>query len=149
MTEIQTKQSQQWDVLSCSCIIHRAASNSPHRDKVTGKILRLAFLRRGPKDDGTLRDTAGLSVNLFPEETLLPEQIVEKIKSSMNRCYAVASLHTGLVRDIDSDPKLDVIRDRIDHANIEGLPAFGENDAEAERLATILADQARTIWVRD
>jgi len=51
-------------------------------------------------------------------------------------------LHVGKVRDIG----LDIVPDRPTHANIMGVPfreGEGGNEAEAERLARLLAEQAR------
>jgi hypothetical protein len=131
-----------WDELPCGCIVYRAVLNAQGREKVSGKILRGAFLRRPPRADGTLRDTKGLSVYLKEKRS------VEDVRSAYNPCYAVGSLHVGRVRDVPVLPALDVIQDAEDHANIAGLPDHGEDDAKAERLATRLAEQTRLVWMK-
>lgn len=149
MNEAQDERLSHWGPLPCSCIVYRAVLNNPFRDRVSGKILRGAFLRRKPKKDGTPRDVKGLSVGLYQEEGITRNQIVERIRSTVS-CFAIGSLHVGRIRDVEANPSpsLDVIQNEADHANIKGLPAYGENDAEAERLATHLAEQTRTFWMK-
>ena len=50
------------------------------------------------------------------------------------------------IRDIATEPKLDVKRDAKEHGEIKGLPPYGEDDAKAERLATSLAKLASPLW---
>jgi hypothetical protein len=136
----------EWNDLPGDCVIYRSVLNKPGRDKVTGKILRQAFLRRKPKEDGTPRDVDGLSVALFLEDDITQEQIIDRVRNDFC-CYAIAKLHVQPVRDIETEPSLDVVRDGKNHANITGLPAYGENVVKAEWLAGLLADLAGdAIW---
>jgi hypothetical protein len=129
----------EWGELPGDCLVYRAVLNRPFREKVSGKILRGAFLRRAPKPDGTPRDVKGLSVSVYNDEDLTENQIIEIITGSYT-CHAIGKLMVKPVRDIDTEPRLDVIRDQKNHANIEGLPRYGENIVKAERLAGLLAD---------
>jgi hypothetical protein len=119
--------------------------NSKHRDKVSGEILRGTFLRRAPKQDGTIRDRTGLSVFLFVGQLLSGEEIITRIRRDLS-CFAICSLGVGAIRDIVTEPKLDVKRDAKEHAELKGLPPYGEDDAKAERLATKLAKLASPLW---
>ncbi|KYC43772.1 hypothetical protein WA1_00990 [Scytonema hofmannii PCC 7110] len=84
-----------------------------------------------------LRDSEpGLSVHLA--SVCSPEQCA----GFFRKCYGVASLEVGRVREIG----LDVEQDSINHANIVGLPNREDNLAEAERLAGLLAKQSHIIW---
>lgn len=136
-----------YPALPCSVIVYRAVLSSRHRDKVTGRIVSGAFMRRPPKTDGTIRDAAGLSVSIFQNPILSQQNIIERVTTQVT-CFAIASLHVGHIRDVPATPKLDVVQDALTHANITGLPTNGENDIEAERLATALVNQARTIWYK-
>lgn len=74
---------------------------------------------------------SGLSVhwNCTPEQS----------REDFSKCYGVLSLHVGRVRTL----ALDVIPDEATHANITGVPYKETNAKEAERLASLLAQQAR------
>lgn len=127
----------------------RVGTNAPSVDKVSGRILSGAFLRREPHPDtGVKRDTHGLSVNLRenrPEKRTLEE---------WPNCRMIAILSVGSVRDASS--KLDVVQtsaDRDYHANIIGLPERSpdvpdENFTQAERLATLLAKASRAVYIK-
>lgn len=102
-------------------------------DKRTKRVTSAAFIRR-PRENG--RDAAGLSVGLANRCTL------EEFRCGFDTCYGVATLHVGRIRDIE----LDVEQDEPKHANITGLPYREDNEVEAERMAGLLARQARLVW---
>jgi hypothetical protein len=110
MSEENPPSQSAYPALPCSTIVYRAALNSPSRDKVTGRILSGAFVRRGPKPDGTPRDVDGLSLSIIPDSSLSKDEIISQIRSQF-ACYAIASLHTGRVRDIAAHPGLDIVQD--------------------------------------
>jgi hypothetical protein len=78
----------------------------------------------------------GLSVNIA--SVCSPEQCARLFR----KCYGVASLQVEHVREIG----LDVEQDSINHANIIRLPYRGDNLAEAERLAGLLARMSQLVW---
>jgi hypothetical protein len=78
----------------------------------------------------------GLSVNLASECS--PEQCAENFR----QCYGVASLEVGSVREIG----LNVEQDKVNHANIMGLPYKKDDLAQAERLAGLLAKKSQIVW---
>lgn len=127
----------------------RVGTNSPSVDKVSGQILRGAFLRREPHPEtGKKRDRDGLSVNLRQKRS------VEQTLTDWPECYLIAVLTVGSVRA--AAPKLDVVQTAADsdyHANIVGLPERGpdvpnENYTEAERLATSLAKTSKPLYIK-
>lgn len=131
--------------------ILRVGTNAPSIDKVSGQILRGAFLRKEPHPDtGEKRDTHGLSVNL--KEKRNEKQTLEAWKN----CHMIAVLSVRSVRAVSAFPKLDVVQtsaDRDYHANITGLPERGpdvpdENFTQAERLATLLAKASRAVYIK-
>jgi hypothetical protein len=107
-------------------------------DKVTGKVLSLAFLRRPPKPDGTPNDQKGLSVNLNCETA--------DILRKFDVVHAIGKLIVEEIRAIPTTPNLDVIQNSPTHANITGLPAHGENETEAEHLARQLAKICTVVY---
>ena len=146
MNEAQNEEIRQWEDLPCDCIVYRAILNRPGRDKVTGRILMKAFLRRGPVGEKK-RDEQGLSVALFPGENLSKDDIINRIRSSYKDCFAIGSLLVGKIRDIQTEPRLDVKRNEKNHANITWLPAFEDNETEkANYLADMLAEITRPFW---
>ena len=124
--------------------ILRVGTNAPSIDKVSGQVLRGAFLRREPDETGKKRDTQGLSVNLREKRT------EQQTLDDWPKCHMIAVLAVGSVR---AAPKLDVVQTRTDrdfHANIVGLPERGpdvpnENYTEAERFATLLAKASKPL----
>ena len=66
----------------------------------------------------------------------------EKCAGLFRKCYGVASLEVGRVREIG----LDVEQDSRNHANIVGLPHREDELAEAERLAGLLAKRSHIVW---
>ena len=59
----------------------------------------------------------------------------------LNKCHGVVSLHVGRVRDL----QLDIVVDESPHANIAGLPRQEDDRTKVERLASLLAQQARIV----
>jgi hypothetical protein len=120
--------------LPCSCLVYRAILRKTWIDEDTGHLKSAAFIRR-PGPGG---DVGGLSVGIAATYPL------NGFISSFKKCYAVVSLHVGRVRNIG----LDVKPDSYTHANIIGLPYAGDDPAEAERFAGLLAKQSRFQWRR-
>ena len=126
----------------------RVGTSSPSVDKVSGQILRGAFLRREPDETGKKRDTHGLSVILREKRT------EQQTFAAWQNCHMIAVLSVGSVRAISSD--LDVVQTTADndyHANIIGLPERGpdvpnENYTKAERLATLLAKASKPLYIK-
>lgn len=115
--------------LPCTKIVHRALIWENWVDRQTGHILPSAFIRRARE--------RGLSVGI-------DVSVHEYLQSRFSKpTYGAGSLHVGRVRDLG----LQVIQDKVDHGEIRGLPLREENAAEAERLASKLARQAR--WVNE
>lgn len=129
----------------------RVGTNAPSVDKVSGQILRGAFLRREPHPEtGEKRDTQGLSVNLRVKRS------VKQTQADWQNCHMIATLTVRSIRAVETDPKLDVVQtaaDRDYHANLTGLPERGpdvpeSNITEAERLATQLARAAKAVYIK-
>ncbi len=132
----------EWPVLADDCLVYRAVLKRRHIDKNSNQILSGAFLRRPPGEDGTPKDVNGLSV-------MLAEQWpVSKICSRFN-LHAVCSLSVAQIRTVpDVDPRLDVVQQTLHdyetgHANITGLPAYGEDAIKADNLAVELSIRCR------
>jgi hypothetical protein len=89
------------------------------------KELPEAFLIRHDELD------SGLSVNW--------NMTCDEARNQFEKCYGVVTLHVGRVRSLN----LDVVPDEPQHANIKGLPYKEDSPREAERLANLLAQQAR------
>jgi hypothetical protein len=117
--------------LECGTLVYRAIRRKWVDDE-TGELGTIAFLRM-PKD------TTGLSVS--PATTCT----VEDCAATLERCYAVVSLHVGKIRTLG----LDVIPDFIHHANINtSIPFQNEDPFEAENYATKLLSVSRFAWKR-
>lgn len=128
MSELSASGKAEFAPLPCSAIIYRALLRKQWIELDTGRVKADAYF---------LRDLErALSVNIA--ETCSPKQCANRFM----KCFGIASLHVGRVRDIG----LDVVRDSLDHANITGLPYRGDNVIEAERLAGLLAKQSRIQW---
>jgi hypothetical protein len=117
-----------YEPLPCEAIVYRALLRKQWIDEDTGRVKADAYFLR-PNEPG-------LSVNLA--SVCSPEQCAAKFR----KCYGVASLHVGRVRDLG----LEVEQDSPDHANITGLPYRAEDPARAERLAGLLAKRSRLQW---
>lgn len=113
--------------LACGTIVYRAMARKAWVDPTTQRVLPAAFVRRpAPVDDD------GLSVDV---------DSARSCALALNKCHGVASLHVGRVRDLG----LDVVVDKVPHANITGIPRATEDAALAERFASELARQARLV----
>lgn len=121
-----------YNKLPCSAILYRGMRSKKWIDREKGVILPAAFFRRPT-------DTDGLSTNLASVCT------IDDVRSKLNPCHGVVSLHAGRICDIG----LDIEQDSLDHANITGVPLLDEDDVEAERLAGLLAKQSRIRWLPD
>jgi hypothetical protein len=113
--------------LNCAVLVFRAMARKQWIDPQTKSVLPAAFVRRPPPQDGD-----GLSVDI---------QSAASCASALNKCHGVASLHVGRTRDLE----LDIVIDKAPHANITGVPRPEEDQANAERLASQLARQARVV----
>jgi hypothetical protein len=117
--------------LSDEDTIHRVLLNS----KQAADPHEAFMLRPDEKDDG-------LSVNFdcTPNEA--------RTQECFEKTYGVASLLVGGVRQL----KLEVVPDQPRHANITGVPYKGDNPAQAEWIASQLADRvtnlSRERWKR-
>jgi hypothetical protein len=105
-------------VLECGAIVLRVLRNSGWM-----KDPSLAFLLRPDEIDTGLSVTWNMSI--------------EDARNGFKKCYGALSLHVGRVRNLN----LDVVPDEPQHANVKGLPH--DNTKEAERFASLLAQQAR------
>ncbi|MEH2407114.1 MAG: hypothetical protein V7K18_00845 [Nostoc sp.] len=127
--EQSTSGKKEYKPLSCSAIVYRALLRKQWIDKDTERVKADAYFLRKNKNE------KGLSVNIAAHCS--PKQCAAKF----NKCFALASLHVGRIRDLG----LDVIQDSSDHANIIGLPDVNDDAVTAERLAGLLAKQSRII----
>jgi hypothetical protein len=109
-------------------IVYRALLRKQWIDEETGKLKADAYFLRASEP--------GLSVNLA--NVCSPEDCADLFR----KCYGVASLKVGSVREIG----LDVEQDSVNHANLIGLPYREDNLAEAERLAGLLAKRSLIVW---
>lgn len=124
-----TSSKKEYEPLSCSTIVYRALLRKQWIDKDTERVKADAYFLRKNKNE------KGLSVNIAARCS--PKQCAAKF----NKCFALASLHVGRIRDLG----LDVIQGSSDHANIIGLPDVNDDAATAERFASKSAKQSRII----
>ena len=119
------------DSLADDCKVYRAILKPRFYDKSSSQILFGAFLRRP-------QDVSGLSVYLKRLRT------IESIRQQFNLA-AIGSLTVGEVRSVHVGPELDVRQKGADpaHANIIGLPANGEDEILANKLAFELARRCK------
>jgi hypothetical protein len=106
--------------LGCHTIVYRAVAAAGWLENPPD-----AFMLRPTEKD------TGLSVSY--------NCTVDECRYTLAKSYGVLSLHTGRVRALN----LDIIPDEPQHANITGLPYKEDDPLEAERLASLLAKQAR------
>lgn len=112
--------------LECSDIVYRVLPRNGCIDRINSIVLPAAFLRRErPKDP----DGVSVGCRCTPEEA----------QARLRKSYGVLSLHVGRLRDIG----LDVVPDEPQHANITNLPYPQDDPVTAERLAGLIARQAR------
>ena len=116
--------------LLCNEIVYRALLRKQWINEDTFRVKADAYFLR-QKEENT-----GLSVNIA--RTCSLQQCIKKF----NKCFGVASLQVGHIRDIG----LDVVPDSLTHANIIGL-TYREVDRDgAERSAGLLAKLSRIVW---
>ena len=118
----------QYDPLPQDAIVYRALLRKQWIDEDTGRVKADAYFLR--------TNEQGISVNLA--SVCSPQQCAGLFR----KCYGVASLQVGQVREIG----LDVKQDSANHANIVGLPYREDNLADAERLAGLLAKRSHLVW---
>jgi hypothetical protein len=119
----------EFEPLPEDAIVYRSILRKQWINEDTGKVKADAYFLRA-------NDINGLSVNLASECS--PEQCAENFR----QCYGVASLEVGSVREIG----LNVEQDKVNHANIMGLPYKEDDLAQAERLAGLLARKSQIVW---
>ncbi len=117
-----------FDALPSDAVVYRALLRKQWINEDTASVKADAYFLR--------INERGLSVNLV--SVCSPQQCADRFR----KCYGIASLEVGNVREIG----LDVEQDSVNHANIIGLPHKDNNLAEAERLAGLLAKRSQLIW---
>jgi hypothetical protein len=128
MTDHPTNGAASLPVLPCTSIVYRAILRKAWIDQDTGQVQSAAFMRRSS-------DVDGLSVSIAA--ACSPAECMAQFRA----CFGVATLHVGRIRDLG----LDVVPDSPDHAYITGLPLQDDDPLNAERLARLLAGQARLL----
>jgi hypothetical protein len=118
----------EFEPLPEDAIVYRSILRKQWINEDTGKVKADAYFLRA--------NEIGLSVNLASECS--PEQCAENFR----QCYGVASLEVASVREIG----LNVEQDKVNHANIMGLPYKEDDLAQAERLAGLLAKKSQIVW---
>ncbi len=118
----------EFEPLPDDAVVYRALLRKQWIDEDTGCVKADAYFLRATEP--------GLSVNIA--SVCSPEQCAMLFR----KCYGVASLEVGRIREIG----LDVERDSLNHANITGLPHREDNLVEAERLAGLLAKRSHIAW---
>ena len=118
----------QFEPLLEDAIVYRSLLRKQWINEDTGRVKADAYFLRA--------NETGLSVNLA--SSCSPQQCAEMFR----KCYGVASLEVGDVREVG----LDVEQDSVNHANVVGLPYREDDLAEAERLAGLLAKRSHLVW---
>ena len=118
----------QFEPLPFDAVVYRALLRKQWIDEDTNRVKADAYFLRASEP--------GLSVNLA--SVCSPEQCAGLFR----KCYGIASLEVGRIREIG----LDVEQDLVNHANIVGLPYREDNLALAERLAGLLAKRSHIVW---
>jgi hypothetical protein len=118
----------QFEPLPEDAIVYRSLLRKQWINEDTGRVKADAYFLRA--------NETGLSVNLA--STCSPQQCAEMFR----KCYGVASLEVGDVREIG----LEVEQDSVNHANVVDLPYREDDLAKAERLAGLLAKRSHLIW---
>ncbi|NJM72172.1 MAG: hypothetical protein HC862_19425 [Scytonema sp. RU_4_4] len=117
----------EFEPLPTDAVVYRALLRKQWIDEDTGCVKADAYFLRASE--------LGLSVNIA--SVCSPEQCARLFR----KCYGVASLEVGRVREIG----LDVEQDSRNHGNIIGLPHREDELAEAERLAGLLAKRSHIV----
>jgi len=128
MPDRGAKEATSLPVLPCTSIVYLAILRRAWINQDTGRIQSGAFIRRPS-------DVDGLSISIAA--ACSPEQCMAQFRA----CFGLATLHVGRMRDLG----LNVIADAPDHACITGLPVQDHDPLHAERLARLLASQARLL----
>lgn len=118
----------QFEPLPFNAVVYRALLRKQWIDEDTNRVKADAYFLRASEP--------GLSVNLA--SVCSPEECAGLFR----KCYGIASLEVGRIREIG----LDVEQDLVNHANIVGLPDREDNLALAERLAGLLAKRSHILW---
>jgi hypothetical protein len=118
----------EFEPLPEGAIVYRSLLRKQWINEDTGQVKADAYFLRA--------NEPGLSVNLASQCS--PQQCAEMFR----KCYGVASLKVGDVREIG----LDVEQDSVNHANVVDLPYREDDLAEAERLAGLLARRSQLVW---
>ncbi|WP_292771196.1 hypothetical protein [Nostoc sp. NOS(2021)] len=118
----------QFEPLPFDAVVYRALLRKQWIDEDTNRVKADAYFLRASEP--------GLSVNLA--SVCSPEECAGLFR----KCYGIASLEVGRIREIG----LDVEQDLVNHANIVGLPYREDNLALAERLAGLLAKRSHIVW---
>lgn len=129
MTETSYSSNSEFAPLTNSAIVYRALLRKQWIDETSDLVLLFAYLLR-PNEPG-------LSVTIA--SVCSPEQCAAKF----NNCYGVASIQLGQIRELG----LDAIPDSDSHAQIVGLPYVTDDRDRAERLADLLAERSRLVWI--
>jgi hypothetical protein len=118
----------QFEPLPEDAIVYRSLLRKQWINEDTGRVKADAYFLRA--------NETGLSVSLA--SSCSPQQCAETFR----KCYGVASLEVGDVREVG----LDIEQDSVNHANVVGLPYREDDLAEAERLAGLLAKRSHLVW---
>ena len=156
-TETQP-QTAPFPALPNACFLYRAITKRAWYKN--GELSLFVFTRRPPKDDGTERDTDGLSVMLVEKREV--QSACETEAALFTDCRAVSQIATGAVRALSppsgTNEPLDAVQDRRYHANITGLPkvplpsvmtpeGVAARD-KAQVLGGELANRAVVVWTK-
>ncbi|MBM3474900.1 MAG: hypothetical protein FJX75_16685 [Armatimonadetes bacterium] len=126
--------------IDCSEILLRAVRKRNWDPSQEG-VLRIRpdeFMRRPDHPE------SGLSV--FRRSLVSPQQCIERARGPIP---AVASLHTGRVRDVDGLNLTVMGTDEGGHATILGVADPSEDRDEALRQGVVLRSICRLVWVRE
>ncbi len=129
MTDTFSRSESEFEALNDSAIVYRALLRKQWIDETSDLVLLFAYLLR-PNEPG-------LSVTIASVSS--PEQCAAKFKN----CYGVASIQVGEIRKLG----LDAVPDSASHAQIIGLPDVTDDRDRAERLADLLAERSRLVWI--
>ena len=129
MNDKSSSSDSEFEPLPESAIVYRALLRRQWIDETSDLVLLFAYLLR-PNEPG-------LSVTIA--SVCSPEQCAAKFRN----CYGVASIQVGQIRELG----LDAVPDSASHAQIVGLPYVTDDPDRAERLADLLAERSRLVWI--
>ena len=130
MTQQKSGSSSDFKSLPDSAIVYRALLRKQWISEDTGRVTSNAYFLRKERNE------LGLSVNIA--SACFPEECAAKFR----KCYGVASLNVGSIRELG----LDVISDSLSHAQIVGLSYIEDDRDRADKLARLLAKKSRIVW---